>query len=174
MNVDFYKNSIYSHYCDFCHQIDTDMKNISKKTQYSEIIHHLHYSVMNWWKIYCKEKELTEKWEFLKKFLNDLLKNWMNWIHNVWVKWLQASKKNEKSDEKYFYCYNKLQFQIKSKVNKTDKIQIMFFYSELNEFIHKKICEQSELFIIKKNMIALVKKLWFNLFFCKQKKASLY
>ena len=30
------------------------------------------------------------------------------------------------------------------------------------------------LFIIKKNMIALTKKLWFNLFFCEQKEKSLY
>ena len=90
------------------------------------------------------------------------------------MKWLWVSKKNEKLNEKYLCHYNKLQFQIKSKANKTDKIQIMFFYCELNEFIHKKICEQSKLFIIKKNMIALAKKLWFNLFFCEQKEASSY
>ena len=84
------------------------------------------------------------------------------------------SKKNEKSDKKYLHHYNELQFQIKSKANKTDKIQIMFFYCKLNEFIHRKIHEQLKLFIIKKNIIALMKKLWFNLFFCEQKEVSLY
>ena len=90
------------------------------------------------------------------------------------MKWLWVSKKNEESNEKYLYHYNELQFQIKSKANKTDKIQIMFFYCELNKFIHRKIHEQLELFIIKKNIIAFAKKLWLNLFFCEQKKASLY
>ena len=108
LNVNLYKNSIYSHYCDFCHQINIDMKNMLKKTQYSEMIHYLHYFIINWWKIYCKEKELTEKWEFLKKFLNDLLEDQMNWIYNVWMKWLWMNKKNEKSDKKYLCHYNKL------------------------------------------------------------------
>ena len=98
----------------------------------------------------------------------------MNWIHNVWMKWLQANKKNEKTDKKYLHCYNELQFQIKSKANKINKIQIMFFYCRLNKLIYRKICKQSELFIIKKNIIAFAKKLWFNLFFCEQKEASLY
>ena len=173
-DTDLYKNSIHSHYCDFCHQMDTGTESMSKKAQYSEMIHHLHYFIMNQWKIYCEEKELVEKWEFLKKFLDNLLEDGVNWIHNVWMKWLWVSKKNEKLNEEYLCCYNKLQFQIKSKANKTDKIQIMFFYCELNEFICRKIHKQSELFIIKKDMVALVKKLQFNLFFCKQKEASPY
>ena len=90
------------------------------------------------------------------------------------MKWLWMNKKNEKLNEKYLHHYNKLQFQIKSKTNKTDKIQIIFFYCRLNKFIYRKIYEQLKLFIIKKNIIALVKKLWFNLFFCEQKEASLY
>ena len=46
-DVNLYKNSIYSHYCDFCHQINTDTENMSKKIQYLEMICYLHYSVMN-------------------------------------------------------------------------------------------------------------------------------
>ena len=84
------------------------------------------------------------------------------------------NKKNEKLNEKYLCHYNELQFQIKSKANKTDKIQIMFFYCKLNELICKKIHEQLKLFIIKKNIIALAKKLQLNLFFCEQKEVSLY
>ena len=84
------------------------------------------------------------------------------------------NKKNEKSNKKYLHHYNELQFQIKSKANKINKIQIIFFYCRLNEFICRKIHKQLKLFIIKKNMIVLTKKLWFNLFFCEQKEASLY
>ena len=47
LEADLYKNSIYSHYCDFCHQMNISMKNMSKKIQYSEMIHHLHYFIMN-------------------------------------------------------------------------------------------------------------------------------
>ena len=47
LNTDLYKNSIYSHYYDFCHQINISTENMSKKIQYLEMIHYLHYFIIN-------------------------------------------------------------------------------------------------------------------------------
>jgi len=90
------------------------------------------------------------------------------------MKWLWVNKKNEEFDEKYLCCYNELQFQIENEVNKIDKIQIMFFYCDLNELICRKICKQFELLTTKKNIIILIKKLWSNLFFYKQQTVQFY
>lgn len=90
------------------------------------------------------------------------------------MKWLWVNKKNEESDEKYLCYYNELQFQIENEVNKIDKIQIMFFYCDLNELICRKICKQFELLTTKKNIIILIKKLWSNLFFYKQQTVQFY
>ena len=172
--ANLYKSSTYSHYRDFCHQMDTGTEGMSKKAQYSEVVRHLHYSVMDRWKTYCEEKELVEEWEPLKEFLDDLLGDRANRTHNAWVEWLRVSKKDGELDEEYLHRYNELQFQIGSEANKADKIQVMLFYCGLDEPIYRKIREQPELPTTKEDMVALAKKLRPNLSFREQKGAPPY
>lgn len=145
--ADLYKSTNYAHYRDFCHQM----------------VRHLHYSVMDRWRAHREEKTLAEAWEPLKEFLDDLLEDKANRTHNTWMEWLQASKRDGESDEEYLRRYNELQFQIGDEANKADKIQVMLFYCGLNEPMHRKIHEQSQLSITTEDMVALAKKLRPNL-----------
>ncbi len=91
------------------------------------------------------EKNASEDWVALMDFLDRLLGDRAHRVHTSWLDWVQAKKASNESDDTFLQRFNTLKTQIGDEANNPAKIEVIFFFAELDERMQQKIRKQSSM-----------------------------
>lgn len=112
---------------------------------------------------YRIEKDSSEDWTAFNDFLDRLLGDCTQHVNTEWLDWIQVKKLSNESDDAYLRRFNILKTQIRNEAQDLAKIEVMFFFAELDELMQCKIYKQSGMPDTKYNLVMLAKKLQPNL-----------
>ena len=109
------------------------------------------------------EKNVFKDWVTLKDFWYPLLGDRANRVYNSWLDLVQTKKAPNESDDTFLRRCNTLKTQIGDEANDAAKIEVMLFFSWLDELMQQKIREQSSISETNHDLVVLVEKLRPNL-----------
>ena len=138
---EIYHSRDYANFRSFCHQIEIGSKGWTLKKRYKEVKRLFAIEEVDSWNHYRMEKNTSEDWVALKDFLDWLLGDCTHRNHTSWLDWLQAKKTSNPSDNTFLWWFNTLNTQIGDEANDPAKIEVMLFFTGLDEPMQQKIRE---------------------------------